>query len=96
MVSTRDEIGKATRDLALVEMAMAYGRSRMVWAAARWGIADALAGGERSVDDLARACMADRDSLHRLLRALAGFGITAEVAPGAICANSQDHCDMPA
>jgi O-methyltransferase domain len=81
-VTTQNEIGKVTSDAALMEMAMAYARSRMVCAAARLGIADALAGGGRSVDDLSRACAADRDSLYRLLRALAGFGITAEVAIG--------------
>lgn len=75
-------IGNVTGNTTLVEMAMAYSRSRMVCAAARLGIADALVGGERSVDDLAKACDADRDSLYRLLRALAIFGITSETAPG--------------
>jgi hypothetical protein len=82
VVTTSDEIGKVTRDSALVEMAMAHSRSRMVCAAARLGIADALGDSERSVEDLARACTADRDSLYRLLRALSAFGITAEVASG--------------
>jgi hypothetical protein len=71
-----------TSGAALVEMATAYWRSRMVGAAARLGIADLLAGGERGLDDLSKASAADRDSLYRLLRALAVFGITAETTPG--------------
>jgi len=81
-MTTSAGIGNATQNPTLVEMAMAYSRSRMVCAAARLGIADALANGERSVDDLAKACAADRDSLYRLLRALAIFGITSETTPG--------------
>ena len=82
MASSGAGIGNVTENPALVEMAMAYSRSRMVCAAARLGIADALAGGERSVDDLAKDCAADRGSLYRLLRALAVWGITSETTPG--------------
>jgi O-methyltransferase len=81
MASSSAGIGNVTQNPGLVEMAMAYSRSRMVCAAARLGIADALAGGERSVDDLAKACAADRASLYRLLRALAIFGIVSETTP---------------
>jgi len=82
VATTTAGIDDAPGDPTLVEMAMAYSRSRVVCAAARLGIADALAGGERSADDLAKSCAADRDSLYRLLRALAILGITAETAPG--------------
>jgi O-methyltransferase domain len=82
MAATSGGIGNVTGNTTLVEMAMAYSRSRMVCAAARLGIADALSGGERSVDDLAKICAADRGSLYRLLRALAVFGITSETTPG--------------
>jgi SAM-dependent methyltransferase len=81
MASSSAGIGNVTGNTKLVEMAMAYSRSRMVCAAARLGIADALAGGERGVDDLAKICGAEPDSLYRLLRALAVVGITAETAP---------------
>jgi SAM-dependent methyltransferase len=81
MSSTGTGIGNATGDTALVQMAMAYSRSRIVCAAARLGIADALAAGERDVDDLAKTCSADSPSLYRLLRALAILGITSETAP---------------
>lgn len=81
MATTSGGIGNVTGNTALVEMAMAYSRSRMVCAAARLGIADALAGGERSVEDLAKTCSAEPGSLYRLLRALAVIGITSETAP---------------
>ena len=45
-------------------------------------IADALAGGPRPVEELAREVGADPDALHRILRALASDGVFAEVAPG--------------
>src|SRR5262245_40525277 len=67
---------------SLTEMAMGYFRSRALAAAARLEIADALAGGAKSVEELARGAGAHPESLYRLLRALAGFGIVAESEPG--------------
>jgi hypothetical protein len=46
------------------------------------GIADLLAGGDRSVADLARVTGTHAPTLYRVLRALAGRGVFAEVAPG--------------
>jgi SAM-dependent methyltransferase len=66
----------------LVEIAMAYQRSRALVAAARLGVADALGDAERTVVELAAACQADVLALHRLLRALASIGIVAETKPG--------------
>jgi hypothetical protein len=65
----------------LTEIAMGYFRSRVLCAAARLGVADALGDGERSVEDLAVACGAQPSHLYRLLRALASFGVVAESAP---------------
>jgi len=45
-------------------------------------VAHALAGSPRSVAELARETLADADTLHRLLRALASDGVFAEEAPG--------------
>ncbi|HEU0297792.1 MAG TPA: methyltransferase [Longimicrobium sp.] len=53
-----------------------------VHVAARLGIADLLADGPRPVDALARDAGADPHALHRLLRALAAFGLFAEAADG--------------
>jgi hypothetical protein len=46
------------------------------------GVAQALAQGPRSVEDLAPEVDADPDTLHRILRALASDGIFAEEEPG--------------
>jgi hypothetical protein len=74
-------IGNVTANAGLVEMAMAYSRSRVLCAAARLGVADALGDEARSVDHLAEACQADGDALYRLLRALASIGVTEETEP---------------
>lgn len=80
--TTHDGIGNGTPATGLVEMAMGYWRSRVLCAAARLEVADAMAGKECTVEELAVACGADASSLHRLLRALASIGVTAETAPG--------------
>ncbi|MGC2618483.1 MAG: methyltransferase dimerization domain-containing protein, partial [Acidobacteriaceae bacterium] len=74
-------IGNVVPNAALIQMAMAYSRSRVLCAAARLGIADALGNSERAVGELADACQCDPGAMHRLLRALASFGVTEEVAP---------------
>lgn len=50
--------------------------------AADLGLADALAPGPRSVDELAHGTGADADVLNRILRALASDGVFAEDEPG--------------
>lgn len=65
----------------LVEIAMAYQRSRALVAAARRGcrcVGRCRAHGCRT----GAACKADVVALHRLLRALASIGIVAETKPG--------------
>lgn len=74
-------IGNAAKNDTLTEMAMGYFRSRALSAAARLCVADALGDDERSVEQLAIACEADPAALHRLLRALASFGVVAETKP---------------
>jgi precorrin-6B methylase 2 len=59
-------------------MSTSFLRSRVLTTAARLGVADALAEGERSVDQLATACQAHPGSLRRLLRALATIGVVSE------------------
>ncbi|MBL8237588.1 MAG: hypothetical protein JNM66_09230 [Bryobacterales bacterium] len=80
MRGPRSEVIEASTQL--VEMAMAYTRSRMVCAAARLRIADALADGEQTVEALAGIIGAHAGALHRLLRALASLGIVSETRPG--------------
>lgn len=54
-----------------------YQVSQALHVAAALGIADLLADGPRSTEDLAAACGAHPDSLHRLLRALGTIGVVA-------------------
>jgi O-methyltransferase domain len=81
MAQPNSGIGNVTANVALVEMAMAYSRSRVLCAAARLGVADALGDEVRGVGFLAEKCRADADALYRLLRALASIGVTEETTP---------------
>ena len=81
MVQIGGGIGNVTTNTGLVEMAMAYSRSRVLGAAARLGIADALGDDARSVGFLSENCQADADALYRLLRALASIGVAEETSP---------------
>jgi SAM-dependent methyltransferase len=57
---------------------MGFMVSQCVYAAAKLGIADLLAGGSRRVEELADAAGVPADTLYRLLRTLAAYGIFAE------------------
>jgi hypothetical protein len=81
MAQPNSGIGNVTTNTGLVEMAMAYSRSRVLCAAARLGVADALGDEVRSVGVLAEKCHADAGALYRLLRALASMGVTEETTP---------------
>jgi hypothetical protein len=81
MAQPNSGIGNVTANTGLVEMAMAYSRSRVLCAAARLGVADALGDEVRSVGFLAEKCQADANALYRLLRALASIGVTEETTP---------------
>jgi hypothetical protein len=81
MAQPSSGIGNVTPNTALLEMAMAYSRSRVLCATARLGLADALADAIRPLAYLAETCHADPDALYRLLRALAAIGITEETTP---------------
>ena len=52
--------------------------SQMIYVAAKLDIADLVAGGAKSVDEIAAASETHAPSLYRLLRALASQGIFAE------------------
>jgi hypothetical protein len=81
MAQPNSGIGNVTTNTGLVEIAMAYSRSRVLCATARLGVADALGDEVRSVDFLAKKCQADATALYRLLRALASIGLTEETTP---------------
>jgi hypothetical protein len=62
----------------LIQMGIAYLRSRMVFAAAELGLADQLTGEPKSAAELAGPLRAHAPSLHRLMRTLASLGILSE------------------
>ena len=65
----------------LVQMASGAWLTQMIHVAAELRLADLLGEGERSVEELASACGAHADSLHRLLRGLASVGLFRETEP---------------
>jgi len=62
-------------------MITGYWISQAIYATAKFGIADKLKDGPKSVEELARATSTNPDALYRLLRALASKGIFAEGEP---------------
>ena len=64
--------------LVLRRLANGYQVTQAIHVASVLGIADLLANGPRTCEDLAVACDANRDALYRLLRALASVGVLRE------------------
>lgn len=69
-----------------------YWRTQMVYAAAELGIADILADGPCQLDALARSTGCDEQSLGRLMRALAGFGVFAVNEAGGYQTTAVGRC----
>jgi hypothetical protein len=63
-------------------MMTGYWMSKAIYVTARLGVADHLASGPRSAEELAVATQAHAPALYRVLRALASIGIRSEVVPG--------------
>jgi hypothetical protein len=64
----------------LIQMSMAHWVSHIVYVAAKLGLADHLAGGAKSADELAGPTSTHAPSLYRLMRTLASLGIMTEGA----------------
>lgn len=64
----------------LIEMATAHWTSRILYVAAKLGLADRLAGGSKSAEELAGPTGTHAPSLHRLMRTLAHLGLLSEDA----------------
>ena len=62
----------------LIQMATSYWISKVLYAAAKLGLADQLAAGPRTADELAGPTRTHAPSLHRLMRTLAGLGVLTE------------------
>src|SRR5690242_13349253 len=85
MVQTAGQT-KQTQDDALsqqlLRMLQGYFLTQVVHVFATLGIADHLAGDERTSDALARLIACDPGALRRLLRTAVGFGLVEEHDPG--------------
>ena len=62
----------------LIQMATGYWVSRLLFVTAKLGLADRLAGGAMSAEELAIPTGAHAPSLHRVMRALASLGLLTE------------------
>ena len=69
-------------EVGLLELASGFMATHAVYAAAKLGIADALAEGPLAADDVAAETGSDPDATHRLLRACAMFGLFTEGGDG--------------
>ncbi len=69
-------------EVALLELASGFMATQAVYAAARLGVADALASGPLSADAVAAKIGSPTDTTYRLLRACAAFGIFREGSTG--------------
>ncbi|HZU48131.1 MAG TPA: methyltransferase [Mycobacterium sp.] len=76
---------------AMMEMIIASWTSQAITVAAQLGVADALAGGPLTIDELAAKVGADADALRRLLRALISRGIFCHRDDGRYCLNWLAH-----
>ena len=64
--------------IQMIQMATGYWLSRIVYTAAKLGVADLLASGPRPSSEIAQATGTDPRALHRMLRTLAGFGVLTQ------------------
>jgi len=72
----------------VIQIATGYIASTALYLAARLDIASRLAGGSKSVAELAAATGTREDALYRVLRLLISLGIFTESAPGQISENA--------
>lgn len=66
----------------LIQMSTAYWISKIIYAAAKLDLADHLADGPKSADELAGPTETHAPSLHRLLRTLASLGVLTSAGDG--------------
>ena len=69
----------------LDRMITGYWVSQAIYAASKFGIADHLNDGSKSIDELATLTSTNADALYRLLRALASVGIFSETESRQFC-----------
>src|SRR3954449_8154320 len=66
----------------MVQLLAGFQVSQALYAAAKVGLADALADGPRPVADVAETLQVHPPTLARLARTLTGFGVLTETGPG--------------
>lgn len=76
-ISSADD-SRPSPALQLIQMIEGYWLSQVVYVAAKLGIPDRLANGAKTIEALAMETESDKDSLYRLLRACACFGLLKE------------------
>lgn len=74
-----DRLGAREPDEVLEELLFGFLGTQLLYVVATLGIADLIDGAPRAVEDLAARTDVDPDVLYRYLRALASFGVFAEV-----------------
>ena len=65
----------------ILRLAFGFAVAQSLRVAAELGIADLLAKGERSADELSQATHTNADALYRVMRLLASEGVFREVSP---------------
>lgn len=77
MYRSKVDNSRAARD-GLWQLMSGFQAAALIHVAAKLGIADLLAGGQKSSEELAAATATHPGSLHRVLRALAALGVLSE------------------
>jgi hypothetical protein len=76
----------------MIQLAASYRLSQAIYAFTRLGIADLLAGGPKTSDELGAAAGAHAPSLYRLLRVLTACAVVTEPRPGVFALAPQGTC----
>ena len=90
--ATTSPVARPRDPARLRALAAAYRLSQAIAAVAQLGLADHLIDGPRDSDLIARALGADRLTLHRLMRALAGEGVLHEDDQGRFALTELSEC----
>jgi hypothetical protein len=78
MSETTTAVAAVPPHVQLIEMSLGAWPTVLLHAAAKFGLADHLADGPRSAEELAPLTKTHAPSLHRLMRSLAGLGVLTE------------------
>ena len=76
----------------MIQLATGYRLSQAIYVFTKLGIADLLASGPKTADELAHAAGAHAPSLYRLLRAMAACAVVTEPSPGTFALTPSGTC----